>query len=52
MMPDFIIVKAGTLDGFEHVTPALEAYCDGRLPWIAAVAGAQQFPKSNIGDGG
>ncbi|MBB5685880.1 hypothetical protein FHS49_001896 [Sphingobium boeckii] len=51
-MPDFIIVKAGTLDGFAQFTPALEAYCDGRLPWIPALVGAQQFSRSNIGDDG
>lgn len=47
-LPQFAIVKAGTLDEPGRFTPSQEAYCDDALPWLPAIAGARRFPKSNI----
>jgi hypothetical protein len=48
-LPDLILIKAGTMDGFADLVPTLEAYCDSRLSWLSALAGAAQFAGSNIG---
>ncbi len=48
-LPDFTIVKAGTLDNPSLFPPTQEAYCDSSFDWLPPLPGTQRFPRSNIG---
>jgi hypothetical protein len=45
-MPGVCMVKAGTLDDFSGITPAIEVYTDHAADWVAPIAGAQRFGQS------
>lgn len=47
-MPQFAIIKAGTLDDPAPFTPTQEAYCDTAMPWMPSVPSAERFPRSNV----
>ncbi|HEX7871312.1 MAG TPA: GFA family protein [Sphingobium sp.] len=46
-LPDMILIKAGTMDGFSALTPVAEVYCDSAATWLPALADTR-FPRSNI----
>lgn len=45
VMPGMVFIKAGTLDDFSGLTPAIEVYADHAAAWVAPVAGAQRFAQ-------
>lgn len=45
-MPGVVLVKAGTLDDFSGITPAVEVYTDHAAAWVAPIAGAKRFKQS------
>jgi len=45
-MPGLYMVKAGTLDDFSGITPAIEVYTDHAAAWVAPIAGAKRFGQS------
>jgi hypothetical protein len=40
------VVKAGTLDNMEGLTPRAEIYTDHAAPWLAPVPGAARFAQN------
>lgn len=44
--PDVMFVKAGGIDNNEWFEPIMELFVTRRRPWVAAVAGAQQFDSN------
>ena len=38
-------VRVGTLDDSSWVKPAMEIYCDSKMPWVSLGGGLQSFPK-------
>jgi hypothetical protein len=47
IMPGMVLVKAGTLDDFSGLTPAIEVYADHAATWVAPVAGARRFAQGS-----
>ena len=47
IMPGMVLIKAGTLDDFSGLTPAIEVYADHAAAWVAPVAGAQRFAQGS-----
>jgi hypothetical protein len=45
VMPDVIIIKAGTLDDPSGLQPAMEIYCDSAQPWVQLGGERTRFPK-------
>lgn len=45
-MPGILAVKAGTLDDFSALKPAVEVYTDHAAGWVIPVNGAQRFPQA------
>jgi len=45
IMPGVVMLKAGTLDDFSGLTPAVEVYADHAAAWVAPIAGAQRFAQ-------
>lgn len=45
-MPGVVLVKAGTLNDFSGLTPAVEVYTDHAAEWVAPIAGARRFKQS------
>jgi hypothetical protein len=45
VMPGVVMVKAGTLDDFSGLKPAVEVYADHAADWVAPIAGAQRFAQ-------
>jgi hypothetical protein len=45
VMPGVVMVKAGTLDDFSGIKPAIEVYTDHAADWVAPVPGAQRFAQ-------
>lgn len=41
----FVSIRISTSEQFGTLKPAVEIFCDSRLPWQTPVEGAQQFPK-------
>ncbi|MET0365301.1 MAG: GFA family protein [Sphingobium sp.] len=46
-LPEMVLIKAGTLDGFAELKPGAEVYCDSAASWLPALADTR-FPRSNI----
>jgi hypothetical protein len=44
VMPDLIMINAGSLDDPSWVKPEMQIYCDSAQPW-AIQPGMRQFPK-------
>ena len=44
-MPGFVLIKAGTLDNFSGLKPAIEVYTDHAAEWVVPIAGAQRFAQ-------
>jgi hypothetical protein len=44
IMPDVVMILAGTLDDKGGVKPAMQIYCDSAQPW-ALLGDLQRFPK-------
>ena len=42
------IVKVGTLDQADRLTPTQEAYCGSAMAWMPPLAGTERFEASNI----
>ena len=45
VMPDVVMLPAGTLDDPSWVKPALEIFCDSAQPWVSLAGERQRFPK-------
>ena len=45
LMPDVVMIPAGTLDDRSGVKPAMQIYCDSAQPWAVLEGGIQRFPK-------
>ncbi len=43
VMPDVVLVKAGTLDDIRGLAPSIEVYADHAAEWVPPIAGAQRF---------
>ena len=41
--PHVMFVKAGSIDSNEWFSPVMELFTTRRRPWVATIAGAQQF---------
>jgi hypothetical protein len=45
IMPDIVMIRAGTMDDASWLKPAMEIYCDSKQPWVSLGGGLQSFPK-------
>ncbi len=45
VMPDIVMIMAGTLDDTSWVKPAMEIYCDSAQPWVSLGGAQQRFAK-------
>jgi len=45
VMPETIIIKAGTLDDTSWLDPKMHIYCDSAQRWTTIPAGSQKFAK-------
>ncbi len=45
LMPDAVMLPAGTLDDPSWVKPAMEIFCDSAQPWVSLAGERQRFPK-------
>jgi hypothetical protein len=45
IMPDVVMIMAGTLDDASWVKPAMEIFCDSAQPWVSLGGDRQRFPK-------
>jgi hypothetical protein len=45
MMQGVSMIRVGTLDDSSWVKPAMEIYCDSKMPWVSLGGGLQSFPK-------
>jgi hypothetical protein len=45
--PGKVVVKAGTLDSLEGLTPQAEIYTDHAVSWLAPIAGAARSARSH-----
>jgi hypothetical protein len=45
VMPDIVMISAGTLDDASWVKPAMQIYCDSAQPWVQLGGELQSFPK-------
>jgi hypothetical protein len=45
VMPDIVMIGAGTLDDSSWVKPGMQIYCDSAQPWVALGGGIQSFAK-------
>lgn len=45
IFPDLMMIHAGSLDDPDAVKPAMEIYCDEKLPWVELGGGTQRFAK-------
>jgi hypothetical protein len=49
IMPDVVMLPAGTLDDRSWVKPAMEIFCDSAQPWVSLGGDRQRFPKMPAG---
>jgi hypothetical protein len=49
LMPDAVMLPAGTLDDRSWVKPAMEIFCDSAQPWVSLGGDRQRFPKMPTG---
>jgi hypothetical protein len=45
VMPDIVMLEAGTLDDPSWVTPAMQIFCDSAQPWVQLGGEMKTFPK-------
>jgi len=45
VMPDVVMIPAGTLDDKGWFKPTMEIYCDSAQPWVSLGGDRQRFPK-------
>jgi hypothetical protein len=45
MLPDVMIIPAGTLDDASWIKPTMQIYCDSAQPWVKLEGDMQSFPK-------
>ncbi len=45
VMPGVMMIRAGTLDDASWLKPAMEIYCDSKMPWVALGGEWKSFPK-------
>ena len=43
--PGITMIRAGTLDDPSWVMPAMEIYCDSKMPWVELGGGLKKFAK-------
>ncbi len=44
VMPDVVMIPAGTLDDASWVKPTMQIYCDKAQPWVSLEGDMQRFP--------
>jgi hypothetical protein len=44
VMPDVVMIGAGTLDDASAVKPAMQIYCERAQPWVELAGEMQRFP--------
>jgi hypothetical protein len=49
IMPNVVMIMAGTLDDPNWVGPAVEIFCDSAQPWVSLGGERQRFPKMPTG---
>lgn len=45
VMQGVAMIRAGTMDDSSWVKPAMEIYCDSKMPWVALGGEFKSFPK-------
>jgi len=45
VMPNVSMIRAGTLDDTSWLKPAMQIYCDSKMPWVSMTGEFQSFPK-------
>ncbi len=45
LMPDVVMIPAGTLDDKRSVKPQMEIFCDSAQPWVSLGGERQRFAK-------
>jgi hypothetical protein len=45
VMPNVVMIRAGTMDDSSWVQPSMQIYCDSKMPWVALGGDLQSFPK-------
>jgi hypothetical protein len=45
IMQGVVMIRAGTLDDPSVMTPAMEIYCDSKMPWVALGGDLKSFAK-------
>jgi len=45
VMQDVVMLRAGTMDDPSWLTPAMEIYCDSKMPWVNLSGAFKSFPK-------
>ena len=45
VMPDIIMIGAGTLDDPSWIQPKMQIYCDSAQPWVQLQGEMKSFPK-------
>ena len=45
VMPDIVMLEAGTLDDPSWVKPAMQIFCDSAQPWVQLGGEMKTFPK-------
>ena len=45
VMPDLVLMSAGTLDDNSWVTPRTQIFCDSAQPWVQLGGEMKRFPK-------
>ena len=45
IMQGVSMIRAGTLDDPSWLKPAMEIYCDSKMPWVSLTGDHQSFPK-------
>jgi len=49
VMPDVVMIPAGTLDDTSWVKPTMQIYCDSAEPWVKLEGDLQRFPGMPTG---
>jgi hypothetical protein len=45
VLPNVVMLRAGTMDDSSWVKPTMEIYCDSKMPWVALGGELKSFPK-------
>ncbi|MSP03145.1 MAG: GFA family protein [Acetobacteraceae bacterium] len=45
IMQGVVMIRAGTLDDSSWLAPAMEIYCEAKMPWVSLGGDLKSFPK-------